>query len=228
MDIIFISLVIISIIFVILVIFQIFWIRTKLKNYEQTNLAAKMTKEVQLFSAHKTSNLNVYSLVLKCQETMKLNNRGTSEYDLLVRYAKPKKFNVPHVCGNHITSAHLSCVDVCFLCTETLESASYLLQDIRKGSLMYVMILGKYYLIAYDEALIKELQYDHKLYENTYVFFLYAIKSEKNYLLDVMEDCSLELTPFFGELSIQNLYSELKLNNSDTTKQMHVMGYLKI
>lgn len=221
-----ISLIILSIIFVILVIFQILWIRTKLKNFEQTNLASKMTKEVQLMSKRKTSNINVYSLMLKCNDILYINDFTTKEYEFLIDFAKPKQFHVPHMCGNKIISGNLSCVDVCFLCVDPLESASYLLEDIKKGTIMYVFILGKYYLIAYDEQLIKRFHEEFKTYNNDYIFFVYPINSPKNYLINVAQNCSLELTPFFGQLSEKNLFKELNLNNE--VKQMHILAYLKV
>lgn len=225
-QIIFISLIILSVIFVILVIFQIIWIRSKLKNFDQTNLASKMTKEVQLLSKNKNSNVNIYSLILKCDVIAQINSIHTKEYDFLIDFAKPKKFNIPHVCGNKLISGSLSCMDVCFLCVDPSESASYLLEDIKKGAIMYIFILGKYYLIAYDEPLIRQFHEEFINYNNEYIFFIYPIKSTKNYLTNVSEDCSLEISPFMGELSEKNLFKELNLNKK--TMQMHILGYVKI
>jgi len=215
-----------AIVFILFIIGQVLWLRAKVKDFDRTKLTSQMTQQALIASSNKQSNLNLYSVVLDIPHTLQLNNKSTLEYGDMIPIVAPQTFNVPHVCGGVITSAHLSCNDPAFICMKNTYGAEQLLLDVKNGSIMYVMINGLYYLVTFDERAVVMLIANYPMYANNMILTLFTVNSASNIVLDATTSCTIELVPFFGALSTVNALQSINIDSKKQEQQFHVLGYL--
>lgn len=219
------SLVAAAIIFIIGVIFQILWIRAKISSYSASKLSSEMTQQAKISASTSSarSNLIVYSVALNTILTNSLNVEFNAEYIDLNSVAAPKSFNIPHTCGSIVKSVTLSCNDVGFLVLEMTMGSSALIQDLTNQSLLYIMVAGNLYLIDSNNTINQAIQKTYPQYKGYYIIYVYTISSSKNIILNTADTCQLDIVPFYGTLSTNNIINFLDL----TSKHLHILGYYK-
>lgn len=220
-----------AVVFVLATVIQIIWIRNKISNFSESKLSSELTQKSIIAAAVSSnrSNLVIYNVIVDLELTSSLNTKYNPEHIELVEIVAPKSFSVPHVCNNEVKSATLSCIDVGFLVIQSTQSSSLMIADITKQLLMYLMINEKYYLVDIDYFAVKQIQEKYSKYKGYYIVAFYTIKNIDNIVLNTTETCHIDLLPFIGTLSSNNIIDNLMISSlsSQKTKQLHMMGYYK-
>ena len=184
-------------------ILQIVWIRAKLGNYSQTQMATSLATQSAMMKelAVQQPTAQVYSLLVNAPLTVKINKATSPENIALSPLAAPQEFNVPQICNNtYFASGTVSCNSVSFLVVNINDSVSQFILDIQNGTIMYVMINSLLYRAKYDVAFQNVAINADSAYSATYILALYTMDTEKNVSKNGAS-CTMSIVPFFGTLS---------------------------
>lgn len=219
------ALIIVAVVALLGCILQIVWIRNKLGNYSQTQMAAALTQQstmmMQLAIPQPTAR--VFSLLVHAPLTIKFNMISAPENSTLATMSIPQVFSVPQICENKYTSGSISCNAPSYLVFHMNESAADMIGNVQKGAVMYIMIKSILYLARYDHAFQSVLDNAGAYY----VLALYTIQSAQNVSTEG-DGCAVSIVPFFGTLSNDStatLPALLALSpNGPETVPIHVMA----
>lgn len=206
-------------------VLQILWIRKKLADYSQSQMAANLAKQAVELSVH-SSNAQVYSLVVNAQLTRQLNNASNPDFINLQSIYAPMSFSLPQTCNGDFSTALISCNKIAFLVIEKNQSAANLTTDLMEGNIFYLMIKEVLYLAAYTPAAAAAAAATPAFQNNT-IICLYTIKSAKN--IPTVTGCNVGLIPFFGQTSTDstpNIVSLLDIDSGTITFPLHALGIL--
>lgn len=231
MDWIAVVLIIIAVVALVGCVLQIIWIRNKLNNYSQTQMAAALNAQNATLSqlAIPQPTAQVYSLLVDSVLTNKINQMSAPEHSALATLAVPQTFNVPQICNNqYYTSGSISCNKVAYLVVNINDSVSQLVITMQHGKIMYVMIKSVLYLAKYDPLFMSAAQSTNMAYNSKYIIALYTILSLDN-ISNNGTNCSTSIVPFFGSLSTDDtptITSLLSLSPMGTTTPIHMMAIM--
>ena len=213
-------------------VLQIIWIRNKLGNYSRTQMSALLTTQSQLMVqlAIPQSTMQVYSLVVDVQLTVKINTTSTPANSFLQPLVVPRLFSVPQTCGAAgLSSNEMSCNKVGYIVTTINDSSANLINDLQSGGIMYVMVGSTLYLAYFSQDFQDQLQVKLPEFTDTYVVYLYTIISQKN--LPTVTGCTVGLVPFFGSISndsSQPLTKVIGITDGSKAKSLpvHAMAFM--
>ena len=223
----------IGIVIVIFVLFflcllQIIWIRGKLGNYADSKLANGLLSSSSSSSAS-SSSLSVYSLIVNAKLSLILNNVTSLENSMIVPLTIPTTFNVPYTCNGAIVSTNMLSNIASYLVINLGSSADKLIIDILQGRITYIMINGAMYLVHYSQDIQMALQGQNNALVNTYILYLFTMKSSNNVAETLDSTCTIDMLPFFGQISQDtnpNLINSIGLNKSSSDIPVHALGFI--
>lgn len=203
-------------------VLQILWLRKKLADYSDTQMAANLAKQAVQLSAP-TSNVQVYSLVVNVQLTRGLNHASNPDFIAMQNVYAPMTFSLPQTCGGVFSTASISCNKIAFLVLEPNQGAASLTIDLLQGGIFYLMIKQVLYVASYIP------DFSLEAFRSSKVVCLYTIQSAKN--IPSVTGCNVGLVPFFGTVSddaTTDIKTLLALDSGSVSLPLHALGVMAV
>lgn len=225
---------IVCFVFIVLGFLQVFWIRAKLDSFSKEKIVTEMTA-----SSHDNicpkNNLRVFNTLIEYNATTALNNTSSNEYSIYTLNQKQSVI-LPYTCTtasidrNNLKSYKTTLTKPFCLCLSFNQQSFELSQILKTSPLVYLIINSKLYIGSIDEIGSTVLSSLHpESFSNVIIINLYVIKDIYTSTIDEknVSGCSIDITPFFGSISVSitDLTNWFTNSNTNRTASVNIAAF---